>query len=139
MSEPPVLRAEHLSRFFPVSRGLLPGKRRFVHSVDDVNFEILKGNALGLVGESGCGKTTTGRMTVRLTKPTRGRILFQVNDEPEADIHSIEPRVFRRQAQMIFQDPYESLNPRMTVRSIVEEPLSVQHIGTRQERYSLVE
>ncbi len=138
MRNAPLVRLERLRKLFPVSHGLLSGKRRFVHAVDDVSFEIYPGEAFGLVGESGCGKTTTGRLAVKLNQPTSGRIFFRFEDGVEADLAGIEHRSFRRRAQMIFQDPYESLNPRMTIRSIVAEPLDVQNIGDRVEREARV-
>jgi peptide/nickel transport system ATP-binding protein len=130
-----LVRVEHLRKLFPVSRGLFKTVRNYVHAVDDVNFAIRKGEILGLAGESGCGKTTTGKLLVRLEGPTEGHI--HLNGVDIATLEGKELKKFRRNVQMIFQDPYESLNPRMTIYDTVAEPLAVQSIGNiveRQER-----
>lgn len=124
-----LLRAEHLVKEFPVKRGV-------VHAVSDVSFEIMKGETLCVVGESGCGKSTLGRLLLRLIEPTSGRI-FMGADE----ITALPPgalRQARRRMQMIFQDPYASLDPRMTVGQIIREPLDTYSIGTRQAREARV-
>jgi peptide/nickel transport system ATP-binding protein len=125
-----------LKKYFPVEQGMFRQTRRFIHAVDDVNFSIPVGESLSLVGESGCGKTTTGKLLVKLHEPTGGSMQF--NDGQESmDLAHLERksmRSFRRKAQMIFQDPYESLNPRMTVFDAVVEPLNVQNIGNWAER-----
>jgi len=118
----PLVQVEKLSKLFPVKQGLF-GKPRFVHAVDGVSFYVRRGETLGLVGESGCGKSTLGRALIRLTEPTLGRILFDGQDltkMPEPEL-----RVVRRRMQIVFQDPYSSLNPRMTVREIVGEGIAV--------------
>ncbi|MGE5593684.1 MAG: ABC transporter ATP-binding protein [Betaproteobacteria bacterium] len=128
----PILRVEHLSKHYPVSRGFFQRGKLFLHAVDDVSFEVKRREVLGLVGESGCGKTTTGRMIARLTVPTSGRILVE-----DADVSKMQGAAtveFRRKVQMIFQDPYESLDPRMTIFDIVAEPLNVNGIGSLEER-----
>lgn len=109
-----------------------------VHAVDDISFKIRKGEIFGLVGESGCGKTTTGRMLVRLIEPTAGKVLFQGTDIASiSDEH--EMRKLRRHMQIIFQDPYESLNPRMSVFDIIAEPVRIQKVVKREEEvYNLV-
>ena len=112
----PLVRIEHLKKYFHVSRGT-------VKSVDDVSFDIWPGETLGLVGESGCGKTTTGRTIVRLYEPTEGKILFEGQDLASMNQRSLLP--WRKKIQMIFQDPYASLNPRMTVGDIVKEPMII--------------
>jgi peptide/nickel transport system ATP-binding protein len=133
-----ILKVENLEKRFPVSRGMFRKPVNFVHAVDDINFEIPMGESLGLVGESGCGKTTTGKCIVKLYEPTDGHIyLRNPDDEGYTDLASIEGRTlkaFRRRVQMIFQDPYESLNPRRTIFDTVAEPLAVQNIGSISDR-----
>lgn len=113
---------------------------RFIHAVDDVSFTIKRGSSLGLVGESGCGKTTTGKLLVKLIDPTSGSIRLGANGS-QVDLAAIKGKdvqQFRRKVQMIFQDPYESMNPRLTIFDTVAEPLTVQNIGTLAEREELV-
>jgi oligopeptide/dipeptide ABC transporter ATP-binding protein len=131
----PLLEVRDLAKHFPLERGvlarLLPGKRRVLRAVDGVSFTIEPGETLGLVGESGCGKTTTGRLILRAVEPTRGRILFDGQDITDLGARELFP--FRRKAQIVFQDPYSSLNPRMTVKRIVGEPLLVHGLASREE------
>jgi len=116
----PILEVSHLSKWFPHFRGW--GKpRQFVHAVDDVSFFVREGEAFGIVGESGCGKSTLCKTILLLTEPTAGRILFQ--DQDLASLKREELRLMRRHLQIIFQDPYASLNPRMTVKELVQAPL----------------
>jgi oligopeptide/dipeptide ABC transporter ATP-binding protein len=115
----PLLRVENLTKHFPVGGGV-------VRAVDGVSFEVRRGETLGLVGESGCGKTTTGRCILQLERPTSGRILFEGSDLTTLDERRL--RAVRRRVQVIFQDPYASLNPRMTVGQILAEPLRVHAI-----------
>ncbi len=132
----PLVKVQNLRKLFPVGRGMFRKTSDFVHAVDDVSFEIRPGETLGLVGESGCGKTTTGRMLVKLDDPTEGRIIMSDNGS-KLDVENLqrdEARDFRSKVQMIFQDPYESMNPRRTVYDTVAEPLAVQRIGTLSER-----
>jgi ABC-type oligopeptide transport system ATPase subunit len=120
-----------LTKHFPVTRGIILRHRAgLVRSVDDVSFEVARGETLGIVGESGCGKTTTARMLVRLTEPTAGRILFDGRDITHLRSGAMRP--LRREVQMIFQDPYSSLNPRHTVGSIVGAPFRLQRVKTEK-------
>ena len=126
----PLVRVEDLRKRFPVSGGLFERSHSFVHAVDGVSFELARGESFGLVGESGCGKTTTGRLLVRLAEPSDGRVLFDDGAGAATDITHLsgaDLKAFRRRAQMIFQDPYESLNPRRTIFDTVAEPLKVQN------------
>ncbi len=133
------VKVENLQKLYPISRGVFRAPTDFVHAVDGVNFEIKAGQSLGLVGESGCGKTTTGRMLVKLDEASDGTILIRDSATDEMiDVTEInsktEQKEFRRNVQMIFQDPYESMNPRRTIFDIVAEPLTVQNLGTTEER-----
>ncbi len=133
----PLLKVSGLKKYFPVGGGFLRKPHNFIHAVDDLNFEIPSGGSMGLVGESGCGKTTTGKLLVRLYEPTDGHILIQDEQGNLEDIayrKGASMKAFRRRVQMIFQDPYESLNPRRTIYDTVAEPLAVQGIGNISER-----
>jgi oligopeptide transport system ATP-binding protein len=128
-----LIRVRGLKKYFPVTRGILfQTKVGEVKAVDDVSFDIHRGETLGLVGESGCGKTTTGRCILQVIRPTEGEVIFQDQDLTELDNKRM--RAVRRSLQVIFQDPYGSLNPRMTVGTIVEEPLVIHKIGSKAER-----
>ncbi len=122
----PLVQVEKLSKLFPVRGGLFE-KPRFVHAVDGVTLYVRKGETLGLVGESGCGKSTLGRTMIRLLEPTLGRILFDGRDVTR--MLDAELRATRRRMQIVFQDPYSSLNPRMTVRDIVGEGISIFNLA----------
>ena len=128
-----------LKKYFPLTKGLFAKAHAYVRAVDGVSFHIDRGEALGLVGESGCGKTTIGRVITRLYPPTGGEIRFRLGggDAEMVDIARLGRREllpFRRQMQIIFQDPFNSLNPRKTILQIVSEPLRINKIGTKQER-----
>ena len=120
-----------LTKHFPVTRGVILRRRLgLVRAVDDVSFDVVRGQTLGIVGESGCGKTTTARMLVRLTEPTGGQIVFDGHDITHLRAGAMRP--LRREVQMIFQDPYSSLNPRHTVGAIVGAPFRLQNVKTEQ-------
>jgi oligopeptide/dipeptide ABC transporter ATP-binding protein len=132
----PLLRAERLVKHFPVRTGLFGRARGAIQAVDDISFELYPGETLALVGESGCGKSTAGKLLLRLIEPTSGKVWFR-----ERDLHSLsqkDVRSLRREMQIIFQDPYGSLNPRMTVGDMLEEPLRLHglHSGNEKMRVS---
>jgi oligopeptide transport system ATP-binding protein len=129
---PPLLTTENLRIHFPVRGGVLLRQKASVRAVDGVSLEIAPGETLGLVGESGCGKSTLGKAIVRLLKPTSGSVHFEGKDLTHVSQRALRP--LRRDFQMIFQDPAESLDPRMSVRAIIEEPLQIHGIGNRRER-----
>ena len=129
----PLLRVKGLKKYFPIRGGLFSREVARVHAVDDVTFDMQPGETLGLVGESGCGKSTTGRTILRLIEPTSGEVWFQGKNVTELDKRSM--RALRKEMQIIFQDPYASLNPRMTVGSIIGEALVIHKLAkTRRER-----
>ena len=131
MSEP-ILKVKGLKVHFPVSGGFL-AKKQVVKAVDGVDFEIAPGETFGLVGESGCGKSTTGRALVKIYDPTEGQDIFEGEDITK--IKGAKLKEFRRDMQMIFQDPYASLNPRMTVGEIIREPMDIHGVyDTKEER-----
>jgi oligopeptide transport system ATP-binding protein len=128
-----LLRVRHLKKYFPIRGGLFSREVARVHAVDDVSFDIRPGETLGLVGESGCGKSTTGRTILRLVEPTAGEVWFQERNVTALDKRAL--RQIRKEMQIIFQDPYASLNPRMTVRSIIGEALVIHKLARgRRER-----
>ena len=129
--ENPILKVEGLKTWFPVGGGLFSPKQT-VKAVNDVSFEVMENETFGLVGESGCGKSTLGRTLVKIYEPTAGKIEFMGKDI--AGLKGTELQDFRRNMQMIFQDPYASLNPRMTVGEIIREPMDIHNIGTPKER-----
>ncbi len=130
MSE--LLRVEGLTKHFPIKQGVFSRNAGFVYAVDGVDFAVNKGETLGLVGESGSGKSTTGRMIIRLIEPTSGRVIFDGKDA--LALKGRDLQAYRRDVQFIFQDPYASLNPRMTIDEIVAEPLEVHGVGTGREQ-----
>lgn len=132
MAETLLLEVKHLKKHFPIKGGVFSKTIGYVYAVDDVNFTLAKGETLGLVGESGCGKSTTGRTILRLIEPTAGAISFEGQDITTLDKSAM--RALRREMQIIFQDPYASLNPRMTVGSIIGEPLEIHKIAKGSEK-----
>src|ERR687886_1967061 len=137
----PLLDVRGLKKFFPIKRGLLQKTVGAVRAVDDVSFDLRQGETLALVGESGCGKTTTSRCILRALDPTDGEILFRMEDGSTVDVARLPRRrlrPLRRQMQMFFQDPFSSLNPRMTLLDIVGEPLLVNGVSSRSERIDRV-
>jgi peptide/nickel transport system ATP-binding protein len=129
---PVILEVNHLKKHFPIRGGLLGGVKDWVKAVDDVSLQVRKGRTLGLVGESGCGKTTLGRCILRLIEPSAGEILYKGTDIVK--LNSQELRQMRRKLQIIFQDPYASLNPRMTVEDIIAEPLEIHRMVESKEQ-----
>lgn len=144
----PLVEVQGLTKLFPVAGNLFRKPSGYVHAVDGVSFQLTNGESLGLVGESGCGKTTVGKMLVKLLDPSSGSISFQFPGssagdglEGRVDVSSISGRQikqFRRHVQLIFQDPYESMNPRRTIFDTIAEPLSVQNIGSVLDRVDRV-
>lgn len=138
MSEGALIEVRNLTRFFSVKRGLFGLNGAIVRAVDDISFSIKRGETLGLVGESGCGKTTAGRTIIRLFEPTSGEIYFDGQN-----ITNVFMKPFRRRMQMIFQDPYASLDPRMTVGEIIGEPMDIHNLlkgkDKRDRIYKLLE
>lgn len=127
-----LLKVDGLKKYFPIRKGVLNTQTGDVKAVDDVSFEVFEGETLGIVGESGCGKSTTGRLLMRLLEPTEGNIEFA--GKMISELSNNEMRKARRDIQMIFQDPYASLNPRHNIGKILEEPLIVHGIGNAKER-----
>jgi peptide/nickel transport system ATP-binding protein/oligopeptide transport system ATP-binding protein len=128
----PLVEVAHLSEFFPITGGVLQRHVADVKAVDDVSFAIQRGETLGLVGESGCGKTTIGRVLLRLVEPTAGRITFDGTDITKLRGHALKP--FRRRMQIIFQDPFASLDPRQPIGDSIGEGLRIHGLGTSGER-----
>ena len=125
-SQDPILKINNLKTYFPVRNGFFGGITSYVKAVDNISFDVYKGETLGLVGESGCGKTTCGRTILRLEEPTSGKIAYKGKDV--STMSSEELRLFRKEVQIIFQDPYSSLNPRMTIGNAIMEPMQVHNI-----------
>ena len=136
-----LLEVENLKKHFPIRKGIFKAVSGYVRAVDDVSFEVYEGEKVGLVGESGCGKTTTGRCVIRLIEPTSGSIHYHQNgnriDLMETDGSDLKE--LRKEMQIIFQDPFSSLDPRMSVRDIIAEPLKIQGMGNRKENTERVE
>lgn len=128
-----LLEAKNLKKYFPIKKGLVGGAKSYVKAVDDLSLQVYKGETLGIVGESGCGKSTAGRLLIRLLDATDGEVFYK--DENILDYSRKELRQLRRNFQIIFQDPYSSLNPRLTVGDIIEEPLvNYKLYGSSAER-----
>lgn len=137
MKEKEVLvRVEHLKKYYPVRGGLLRRVVDWVKAVDDISFEIYRGETLGLVGESGCGKTTVGRTILNLIEPTGGQVWF--DDRPVFDLGRKELKELRKDMQIIFQDPYASLDPRMSIAASLGEGLKIHRIGDPEKRFEEV-
>lgn len=126
-----MIQIKNLVKYFPIMGGVFLRQVARVHAVDDISFDIRKGETFGLVGESGCGKSTTGRAILQLDKPTSGQVMFDGTDLTQ--LAGTELRKTRRRMQMIFQDPYSSLNPRMTVREIIAEPVVAHGLARWRE------
>ncbi len=127
-----LLQAEHVTKYFPIRSGILVQRQiAQVHAVDDVSFELRAGETLGLVGESGCGKSTLARCIARLHDVTRGTVIFEGTDISTLSRRELRP--VRRELQMVFQDPYASLNPRKRVGAIIADPLRIHHAGSREQ------
>jgi oligopeptide/dipeptide ABC transporter ATP-binding protein len=133
----PLIEVRHVKKYFPIQKGLLQREVARVHAVDDVSFEVKEGETLGLVGESGCGKSTLGRTIVRLLEPTAGNVIFRGQEIGTLGARALRP--LRREMQMVFQDPYASLNPRKRVGAIIGDPLKIHSIGDNASRKAQVE
>ena len=131
-SNKPLLSVKDLAVHFPVRQGVFSKVAGYVRAVDGVSFDIPKGETLSLVGESGSGKTTTGRAILRLIEPTRGQVTF--GDQDVMELNKRDMRSLRKEMQLIFQDPYGSLNPRMTVSSVLSEALATHKLAEKSQR-----
>ncbi len=131
-----LIEVKNLKKYFTKTSGILGNKKKHIKAVDDVSFSIKRGETLGLVGESGCGKSTTGRTLIRLYDVTDGQIIYDGTDISKLSQSELRP--YRKKIQMIFQDPYASLNTRMTVGDIIGEPLDIHNIATGEERQQII-
>lgn len=131
-----LLEVKNLKKYFPIRKGLLGKEIQYVKAVDDISFYIKKGETLGLVGESGCGKSTTGRTIIRLYELTDGEVIFDGAEIGKMSQNHVKP--FRKKMQMIFQDPYASLNSRMTVSDIIGEPIDIHGIASGKKRQEII-
>lgn len=132
MAKKELLKVEGLKQYFPIKGGLLGRTVNHVKAVDDISFTIYEGETVSIVGESGCGKSTTGRAILRLEEPTEGKVSFQGTDL--ASISKKEMRKYRKDLQIIFQDPYASINPRQTVADVLDEAMEIQNVLPRKDR-----
>ena len=141
MNEEPLLQVRNLKKYFPIKQGFFNQVVGQIRAVDGISFDLYHGECLGLVGESGSGKTTVGRSILRALSPTDGQVLFRLDDRSYDLARATEEtlRPLRQHMQMIFQDPYSSLNPRMTVFDIIGEPLLVNNVSDRSEREQRVQ
>jgi len=133
----PLIETVHLKKYFPIKKGLLQHEVARVHAVDDVTLQVYEGQTLGLVGESGCGKSTLGRTIVRLLEPTAGDVRFEGRSIGTLGHRAMRP--LRREMQMVFQDPYASLNPRKRVGSIIGDPMKIHKVGDKKDRRTRVQ
>ena len=131
-----IMDVRHLTKWFPIKRGLALKTVGNVKAVDDVSFQVYEGETLGLVGESGCGKTTLVRSMLRLIEPTGGEILYKGEDFRKLDKKQLKGK--RKDVQIVFQDPFGSLHPKMRIRTILEEPLIINHYGDKEARMARV-
>jgi len=131
-SQEPILKVQNLKTWYPLRKGVFGRTHSYIKSVDDVSFDVYPGETLGLVGESGCGKTTLGRSILRLVEPTSGNVIFEGSDVTQ--FNNKEVREYRRQAQIIFQDPYSSLNPRICIGEAIAEPMMIHEIEKDAKR-----
>ncbi len=128
----PLLQVENLKKYFPIHGGVLGRVQNYVKAVDDVSFEVRRGETIGIVGESGCGKSTAGRAILRLQEPTSGRILFEGQDITALSKEAMRGR--RKDMQIIFQDPFASFNPRQTIRRLLDEAMGIQNVIPKEKR-----
>ncbi|MGE8204656.1 ABC transporter ATP-binding protein [Heyndrickxia sp. NPDC080065] len=133
-----LLEFHDVTKYFPIKKGILQRTVGNIKAVDGVNLKIKKGETIGIVGESGCGKSTVGRTMIRLYEPTRGKIIFKGQDISHLSESQLRNRI-RKDIQMVFQDPFASLNPRKNLRSIIKEPLDTHHLFSAKERIEKVE
>lgn len=133
----PLLEVDNIKKYFPFNKGVIKRTKGNVKAVDGLSFKIYEGETLSLVGESGCGKSTTGRVIMKLLEATEGRVIFEGEDITNYSPEKIRP--YRKEFQMIFQDPYASLNPRMTIKEIIEEPLFVHNLEENRRVERVVE
>jgi peptide/nickel transport system ATP-binding protein len=135
MGKRAIISVRNLVKHFPIEAGMLRRQVGVVKAVDNISFDLVQGETLALVGESGCGKTTTSRCVIQALTPTSGQVLFQIDDAPAVDLTKLDKKalkIARRDIRMIFQDPYSSLNPRMTLLQIIGEPLLINHMVSGQ-------
>ncbi len=140
-NETPLLTLNHLQKYYPVTEGAFKKVVGYVKAVDDVSIDVYKGETLGVVGESGCGKTTLGKCVVRLHQPTGGEMLLRQEDGSMTDLLALskqESFAARRRIQMVFQDPFASLNPTMNIYKAFDEPMKIHNMGTKDQRRELI-